>query len=149
MKYLGILSTAIIMMSFVLLQDRDISAKDVPKSVMNTFNSAFPDASDVDWEKKGKEYEADFEIQNIDYSARFAANGKLIMQKQDVLVLDIPEAIGAAIQKDYDGYHIDDVEKIEMDGKEYFQVELDGTMRDRKVVFSADGNKASKIKYWD
>ena len=36
-----------------------------------------------------------------------------------------------------------------MDGKEYFQVELDGKMRDRKVVYTADGNKANKVKYWD
>lgn len=149
MKYLGILSAAVMMMSFSLLQERDISASDVPKSVMNTFNSTFPNANDVEWEKKGKEYEADFEVQNIDYSARFSSNGKLIMQKQDVLELDIPEAIGTAIQKDYEGYHIDDVERIEMDGKEYFQVELDGKMRDQKVVFSPDGNKANKVKYWD
>lgn len=149
MKSLGILSAAIMMMSFSLLQDRDISASDVPKAVMDTFKSTFPDANDVEWEKKGKEYEADFEVQNIDYSARFGANGKLIMQKQDVLELDIPEAVGTAIQRDYEGYHIDDVERIEMDGKEYFQVELDGKRRDQKVVFSNDGNKTNKVRYWD
>src|SRR5690606_23705028 len=149
MKYLGILSVAIIMMSFVLLQDRDISASDVPRPVMEAFNSTFSDAYDVEWEKKGKEYEADFEIQNIDYSARFTAQGKLVMQKNDILVLDIPDAVNTIIESEYEGYHIDDVEKIEMDGEEYFQVELDGKMRDRKVVYTADGNKANKVKYWD
>lgn len=149
MRYLGILSVAIVMMSFVLLQDRDISARDVPRPVMKAFNSTFPDASDVEWEKKGKEYEADFEIQNIDYSARFSAQGNLVMQKNDVLVLDIPDAVNSTIENEYAGYHIDDVEKIEIEGREYFQVELDGKMRDRKVVFSADGNKANTVKYWD
>lgn len=149
MKYLGILLTASILMGFVLLQDRDIPARDVPKEVMDTFNSAFSDARDIDWEKKGKEYEADFEIQNVDYSARFSADGDLIMQKQDITTSDIPEPVNAAIQKEYEGYYIDDVERIDKDGKVYFQVELDGKMRDRKVVFSADGDKANKLKYWD
>lgn len=149
MKYFGILSVAFVMMSFILLQDRDIAASDVPRSVMEAFNTTFPDASDVEWEKKGKEFEADFEIKNIDYSARFSAQGKLVMQKNDILVLDMPNAVSNAIEKEYNGYHIDDVEKIEMDGKEYFQVELDGKMRDRKVVYTADGNKANKVKYWD
>ena len=52
---------------------------------------------------------------------------------------DLPAAIQQQIASEFKAYKLDDADKIEMDGKIFYQVELDGATDDRKVLFSADG----------
>lgn len=141
---------AIGLMSCSLLPgDKDIAASEVPSVVKNAFASEYPDAKDVDWEMKGKDYEVDFEIENVDYALLINSSGEIIMQKEDIFPEDLPEAVTAAINRDFADLELDNVDKVEKDGKVYYQVEFDRTFRDKEVVFSANGQEDNSFSYWD
>jgi len=128
---------------------QDIPASQVPVAVTNAFTQEYSNPTDVDWEKKKKNFEVDFEVDGIDHKALYNTEGKLLMTKRDLQETDLPPAITQKIAADYSGYTIDDVDELIVEGTSYYQVELDGTLRDRKLVFGEDGQEARGVKYWD
>jgi hypothetical protein len=131
------------------LMAQDIPAAQVPTSVTNAFTQEYANPTDVDWEKNRKNFEVDFEVDGIDHKALYTAEGQLLMTKRDLPETDLPPAISQKITADYGKYEIDDVDELIVEGTTYYQVELDGTLRDRKLVFSEDGQEARGVKYWD
>lgn len=131
------------------LMAQDIPASQVPSAVSNAFTQEYANPTDVDWEKKKKNFEVDFEVDGIDHKALYSADGQLLMTKRDLREADLPPAIVQKITADYGNYDIDDVDELIVEGTTYYQVELDGTLRDRKLVFSEDGQEARKVKFWD
>ncbi len=126
----------------------DVNPDDVPAAVKETLLSSFPDAADIDWEQKGDDYEADFDVNKVDYSALFNASGSLIKHKQDIPESELPDAVRAAINTDYAAYRLDDIERLEEGQTMLYQVELDNNTKDEKLVYSADGQQAQQV-YWD
>jgi uncharacterized membrane protein YkoI len=131
------------------LVDNDIPASKVPSVVKNAFEQQYANAVDVEWEKKKDNFEVDFEIANVDYSARYNSQGQLQMAKQDIPETELPAAIKEKIAADYPGHYIDDVDKVEANGRTLYQVELEGSARDRKIVYTADGQEETSFSYWD
>jgi hypothetical protein len=131
------------------LMAQDLPASKVPSVVTNAFTQEYANPTDVDWEKKRKNFEVDFEVDGVDHKALYSAEGQLLMTKRDLPETDLPAAINQKIAADYSGYTIDDVDQVMAEGKTYYQVELDGTLRDRKLVFTEDGQEAKGVKYWD
>lgn len=131
------------------LMAQDIPASQVPTAVSNAFTQEYANPTDVDWEKKKKNFEVEFEVDGLDHKALYNAEGKLLMTKRDLREADLPPAITQKIAADYGNYEIDDVDELVVEGKTYYQVELDGTLRDRKLVFGEDGQEARKVKFWD
>lgn len=148
MKYLTLSILALFLMSCSLF-DQDIPASKVPSVVKNTLSTEFPDAYDIDWEKKKGDYEADFEIKDVDHSALFNAKGELLMSKMDIRSSELPAAVTEKIAQDYADYHIDDAEKVDVKGRTLYQVELDGRPRDLDVVYTAEGQEDKDFKYWN
>ena len=148
MKYPTLSILAFFFMSCSLF-GQDIRASKVPSEVKNTLSTEFPDADDIDWEKKKGDYEADFEIKDVDHSALFNAKGELLMSKMDIRSSELPAAVAEKISQDYVDYHIDDAEKVDVNGRTLYQVELDGRPRDLDVVYTADGQEDKNFKYWD
>lgn len=128
---------------------QDISASQVPAAVTSAFTQEYNNPTDVDWEKKKKKFEVEFEVDGVDHKALYDAEGQLLMTKRDLPETDLPPAISQKITSDYGKYEIDDVDELIIEGTTYYQVELDGTLRDRKLVFSEDGQEARDVKYWD
>lgn len=146
-----ILAASILSLSLVgtSVMAQDISASKVPAAVTNAFTQEYSNPTDVDWEKKKKKFEVEFEVDGIDHKALYNADGKLLMTKRDLHEGDLPPAINQKIAADYNGYTIDDVDELIVEGKSYYQVELEGTLRDRKLVFGENGQEARGVKYWD
>lgn len=147
MKYLTVSFLALLLMSCSLF-DQDVPSSKVPSVVKNTLSTEFPDAYDIEWEKKKGDYEADFEIKDVDHSALFTAEGELLMSKMDIRSSELPEVVAEKIAQNYPDYHIDDVEKVDVKGQTLYQVELDGRPRDLDVVYTADGQEDKGFKYW-
>ena len=131
------------------IMEKDIPASKVPVAVKDAFTNEYTNAVDVEWEKKKGNYEADFEIENIDHSAVFNKEGQLLKAKIDIEESALPAAITQKISEEYPDHIIDDSDKIETEGKTLYQVELESTFRDRKVVYTTDGEEEKKFKYWD
>lgn len=131
------------------LIDNDIPASKVPSVVKNAFAKEFSNPLDVEWEKKKKNYEVDFEMEEVDYSARFNPDGQLLMYKQDIGSADLPTAVTGRIAEEFPDRTFDDAEKVVKGSSTYYQVELDGQPRDTKAVYTSDGLQDKSIGYWD
>ncbi|MEP7319284.1 MAG: hypothetical protein ABI921_11090 [Panacibacter sp.] len=61
---------------------RHIPASQIPAAVLSNFNSLYPSATNVKWEREredsGIEYKADFMLGNQRWEARFASNGTFL-----------------------------------------------------------------------
>lgn len=117
-------------------------AQNVPTAAKDAFNSKYPNATDVDWEKKDKDgktlYIAEYKIGKTEYYAVYDASGKLMKHKTTIMESELPNAVKSTIKNQYKDYKVDDVYRVEKDGKTFYMVELDGKV-DKKVAISADG----------
>lgn len=131
------------------LFDEDIPSSKVPSLVKNAFDQAYANPVDVEWEKKKDHYEVDFEIDQQDHTALFNKEGQLLMSKQDIRKSELPAEIANNVSNDFPDRYIDDVDKIEKEGETLYQLELDGTPNELKIVYRADGQVEENFKYWD
>lgn len=136
------------LLTTIISCDNDIALSEVPSVVENTFKSTFPNARDVEWEKYGEDFEVDFELNNIDYSARIDAKGNLLSHKYDIDMSEIPTKVLGFLEQEYKGKIYDDSEVLVQDGVSYYQVEIDGFLSDTRVVVDSLGNKKENIKTW-
>jgi hypothetical protein len=122
-----------------LANAQSIPQTEVPSVVLNAFQQKYSNAKDVEWENKGETYKAEFEVGSRGHDVWIDKSGKITKHKEDFPKKELPQAIQQQISTEFKAYKLDDADKIEMDGKVFYQVELDGTSDDRKVLFTADG----------
>lgn len=149
MKLILIPIAVLTLMSCSLSPGNDIAEKDVPSVVKNSFAQEYPEAVDVEWEKHKENFEVDFEVENVDYSALYSNDGKVLMKKQEIPVDALPATITNKLKETYADLKAEDAEKIEKDGKTYYQVDLEGGMTDKNEIFSEAGEIAKNVEYWD
>lgn len=129
--------------------DVDLTENEVPSVVKNSFEEQFPTATDVDWEVMGTDYEADFEIEMVEYNALIEADGDLIKYKYDIAATALPEAVTATIVADYENKPVDGTEILIIDDNTYYQVELDDEPSDIELVFDESGEVNTEVVYYD
>ncbi len=127
--------------------DNDVASDSVPDVVKKAVTDKYPDQK-IDWKKTGEMFEAEIDVNDsTDITLQLDASGKVIMQKEDVPVSEVPASIHDDVKQQYDG-EIDDAERLEKNGQVYYQVELKG-MKDRKLVYNQEGRADSTQKYWE
>lgn len=127
---------------------QDISAHRVPSVVLNAFQQKFPKASDLEWERKGKNYEAEFEMNFRDHKVLLDSTGVVVLHKEEVSVNALPEAVKQAIRRDFPDYTIDDADRITSGAQVLLKVELEKGEEDRTVYFSESGKQVEpKVNY--
>ncbi len=124
---------------------------DIPSVVQNTVTAKYQNPSGLKWEQKGNLYEADFKLNGMDHTLEVDNTGKLVRSKIDITEKEIPAAILSTIQSTYKNYKLDDIEKVEINGVVYYQIELDitGESKDVELVFDANGTLNKQQAYWD
>ena len=119
---------------------QDLSESEVPSVVLNAFQTKFSKATDVEWELEGDLYKCEFQVGRFDHDIWINKSGEIKRHQEEISKNDLPAAITQKVKNEFNGYRIDDVDRIDADGKTYFEVELDGRGNDRKVMFNADGS---------
>lgn len=137
-----------IAMVFTACEDDDIRNADIPSVVLNGFTEQFSNATGVEWEKKADLYEAEFEIEKVDYEAILSSDGTIVKYKYDVSYEALPEAVQASITADYDKTNIDEIELIQISETSYYQVEFDAEPNDNKIIFEESGQVTTEITTW-
>jgi len=137
-----------IAMVFTACEDDDIRNADIPSVVLNGFTEQFSNATGVEWEKKADLYEAEFEIEKVDYEAILSSDGTIVKYKYDVSYDALPEAVQASITADYDKTNIDEIELIKISETSYYQVEFDAEPNDNKIIFEESGQVTTEITTW-
>lgn len=130
-------------------QEDDVSPKDVPSVVLNTFNAQFAKAVDIEWEKHGENYEAEFDIDRTDHKALIEGSGSMLMFKHDIPASELPAEVQSTLDQDFADYKIEDPERLEKEGIVYYQIEMEKGEMEEYKVFSADGTIDESLTYWD
>ncbi|WP_210486261.1 PepSY-like domain-containing protein [Rufibacter aurantiacus] len=128
--------------------NQHITPTQMPSLVQNALQVKFPAAKDVEWEKEGNLYEAEFTMGTTEHAALVNPAGQVVAHKQDIVASELPAPVLAAVQRDFKAYLLDDLEKVEQNGKVLYQVELENSNGDLKKVYDANG-KLEETAFWD
>ncbi|GHA63115.1 Putative beta-lactamase-inhibitor-like, PepSY-like [Pontibacter akesuensis] len=130
-------------------EDQDLAPDKVPAEVKASLVKTFTNAINFEWEKKEANYEVDFDMNTVEYSALFTASGEMLMHKYDITATELPEEVKTVITQHYTDYRIDDAEVVDKAGTRYYQVDLKKDNMEKRVVLAADGQEQAQISYWD
>lgn len=125
---------------------QDLTSAQVPAPVVAAFSTAFPKAMDVEWDLKGTQYNVEFEtgLFRNDHEAWYDATGTLLRHEEELSASDLPEAVTAAITKDFPGFRTDDVKRITERGTITWIVEVQNKPTEWKVAYDNNGKQLQK-----
>lgn len=66
--------------------------------VQLAFSAKYPGAIQVEWEAKGDYWEADFDLNQVDYEAWFGKSGVWLREEYDINYADVPQPVKAFIE---------------------------------------------------
>ncbi len=136
MKNLMIISMLFSTMLFTACGQKD----NVPAKVKTAFTEKFPDAKKVEWGKENAtEWEAEFKINNQDYSANFNSNGSWKETEYRIKKSDIPEAVQSTVSENYGDYTLVIAEVSETAKGKVFELLLKNGGKKTEVVIYPNG----------
>ena len=133
-------------MLFTLLGfSQRLTADKVPAPVKQAFSKKFPGAAGVQYGMGKKGYEILFREHGVEKSATFDTAGNWLETETAVTEADIPGAVVNAIVKDFTGFAIFKVLKVELPGKDpVYKTNLMNETEGFNVEFSARGDLLKK-----
>lgn len=117
----------------------DIRPDQVPGTVLTTFTQMFPDATVKEWEQYGSRYKVECYQQGKETEVWFEADGTWKRTETDYRE-PLPEAVQNYVTKNYAGYHVEDVDWVEVPNHAYFEIELEkGDRHEFVLLIRPDG----------
>ncbi|MDP9229576.1 MAG: PepSY-like domain-containing protein [Bacteroidota bacterium] len=128
---------------------------EVPVTTKTSFEKKYPKATNVRWVKYNpladmdmayysdldtSDYQVYFNNDNIDYTAWYYPDGRWIMTNYKLVNnADLPAAVNDAINKNYEGYSIVEIDKSEKKSGTVYELLLQKDNVKKKVHFSPTG----------
>lgn len=75
------------------------STKQIPQKIKDSLILQFPEALNVEWEAKGKFYEAVFYVNDIEFIAKISEDSTIVEFKQNLKLNELPDFISAQCLK--------------------------------------------------
>ena len=114
--------------------------KEVPEEVKEAFISKFPDATDIRYElETADEWEVEFSMDDIGLSALFKDDGTWLSTEYDFPEVDLPTKVIEAIEYLLDQYHIEEVDFVETEIGQYYEVELERLGKELEIKVDTSG----------
>ncbi|NIJ44193.1 hypothetical protein FHR24_000632 [Wenyingzhuangia heitensis] len=144
MKHSVLIATTLLTFGFT--QAQDLFTSEIPSVILNNFNLKYPKARDVEWERKGTNYEVEFETNwNKDHEIWYSATGEIVKHKEDISKKELPEKIQNKINIDFKGYYINDVERVVAYNKTHYKMDVNALLKDNwEIVIDQNGEILSK-----
>ena len=139
-----IMATLALTWGSIILQDTP-----VPNAVKHAFTRNFDVPSEVTWKRTNSGYQVDFNLADVAHSARYTADGELLMVKMALNEQNLPAVIGQRIADDFRQYEIDQIDQVKIADRLLIQVVLKSSSQTRKVVFTSDGEIDNTFPYWN
>ena len=143
MKRLTYLFAVLIAATTLIACDDDYNA---PQTTRAEFQTQYPNAVDVEWEKKRGYVVAEFHIPGQgECEAWDTKGGEWVMTKYDIKFSDLPAAVQTAFVTEYGAQTpVDDVERLERRGNDtlYFieaEIVINGYLTDIDLDYAEDG----------
>lgn len=116
--------------------EKKLSKSQVPKTVINAFEKAYPNAKGLEFEEETFEgkavYEVEYKENGMEYEFLYSADGALLQKEEEIDGKSLPEPVAQAIKKAYPKVEIKEVEKL---------MKPDGTVIGYEVDINAAGKK--------
>lgn len=114
-----------------------------PQAVLTSFQQKFPSAQHVKWEKENAtEYEANFKLNNEEYSTNFKEDGTWLETEIEVAYSSLPEAVRKAFEKQITKKAKEASKVVKANGVTLYEVEYKEGMKTKEIVFNTDGTLA-------
>lgn len=132
-----------------------------PIVTRNDFESRYPTATHVEWEKKRGYGVAEFYLDGTECEAWYTKSGEWVMTRFEIRYSELPEAVRTAFEQSYGTQTpVDDVERLERNGAEtiyYIQAEtvVNGFLTEVNLEYNANGELLRStvdvdiFDYWD
>lgn len=148
MKYLLLLNVVFLLHLGVPSTGQDLWQSQIPANIVNKFNTDFPKAKDIDWDKSGENYSVEFEIgtMNNDHEIIYSPDAEVLMHKQEISKSDLPTAVKQSMSKEFPRYLIKDVKQIEYPDRTVFTLEAKSFTEDWDIKIDAAGNILSQVR---
>ena len=127
---------------------QELRGTQIPQQILTSFSQDFSNARDVEWEVPDSSfYEVEFETRwGRDHEARYDSEGSLLYHKEEIRNRNVPEAIKTLIDAEYDGYKIDDAERIKEGNETRYLLSLDSrNMQDIDLLVHENGEVISQV----
>jgi uncharacterized membrane protein YkoI len=116
----------------------------VSSEILLSFKDNFPgiDLSEVkwSWEVFNKIYEAEFEIDGVEYEAEFTVTGHLIVTEVSISIEELPKGIAEIVAEQYPDCKIEEVERLEYShGETHYEIDLVKGEKEFEVHYREDG----------
>jgi hypothetical protein len=122
-----------------------ITPEKVPAAVKQAFAKKFPAATDAKYEMEKKDYEITFKDKGVEMSANYSTIGKWLETETAITESNLPEEVSNAIAKDFAGFKISEVAKIETPDKPIiYEMDLKKSNEGYKAQFSPKGDVLKK-----
>lgn len=116
-----------------------------PKEVTNAFSKKFPTATAVKWGKESAtEWEAEFKMDGIKYSANFSTNGTWKETEHKIKFTQLPENIKTSVKSHFPHGKIEAIEVSETASGQYYECMIEDDETDMEVVFDHKGTLLKK-----
>ena len=132
---------------------------DAPTSLRHAFYDKYPNAVDVEWEKKRGYAVAEFTLPGQgECEAWYTKGGEWVMTKYDIKYSELPQAVRTAFESAYGAQTpVDDVERLERNNGDtiYFieaTIVVNGYLTDVYLDYAEDGtllSTAVDVEYYD
>lgn len=114
--------------------------QEAPKLVTEAFSHKFPTATNVKWsQEKNQEWEAEFKMDKIKYSANFLENGVWKETEHSIEINKVPAEKQANLNKSYPGYSIEEAEISETKESVVYEFEMKKGKSKIKVAINMNG----------
>ncbi|MEX2477959.1 MAG: PepSY-like domain-containing protein [Gracilimonas sp.] len=146
MRYL-IISLIFLLSTFTTAFGQDIAQSQVPQAILTSFSEDFSNAGDVEWEKRATYYEVEFDTRwGRDHEAWYDENGNMLYHKEEIPNRDLPQLIVDIINTEFEGYRVDDTDKITEGEEVRYLIALDAeNSHDIDLLIRDDGEIISEI----
>ncbi|MGZ3904746.1 MAG: PepSY-like domain-containing protein [Bacteroidia bacterium] len=143
----NLIITAAIVLTASAAWAQKVKESEVPKAVLTSFQNNFKGAKVEKWEKeKDGSYEAEFDVNKVETSASFSADGKLNETETEIKTSELPKAVTDYIAKNYAGYKNEEAAKIvDAGGKVSYEAEVKKGKEEMDLIFDSNGNFMKKI----
>ena len=111
-----------------------------PKAVSSAFSEKFGTVKSVKWDQEeANEWEAEFKMNGNEMSASFDNAGKWLETESEINKKDLPENIVNAFKAQYEGWKIEQVEKIEKPDFVGYEMSIEQEDNEKEILISRDG----------
>ncbi len=134
------------MLSILTTQAQKTNSLKVPANVLSSFQSKFPSAKVVKWEKEcNSEYEANFTINQKSTSANFDLAGRWVETETAITTTTLPALVLAMLKNNYTDFKIKAAYEIEsIKNGPTFEVEIEKSETAFELLLTPEGKVLNK-----